>query len=147
MAAHQTPPSLGFSRQEHWSGLPFPSPMHESEKWKWSRSFVSNPQRPHGLQPSRLLCPWDFPGKSTEVGCLAFSGKIHLLLTFCKNKRNKCMIRKHFWKLQRRDAMYIPQENSSTAHQTSAMHVSYTQHVLPDAASYKTAELRVLGRI
>ena len=32
MAAHQAPPSLGFSRQEHWSGLPSPSPMHESEK-------------------------------------------------------------------------------------------------------------------
>ena len=32
MAAHQAPPSLGFSRQEHWSGLPFPSPMHKSEK-------------------------------------------------------------------------------------------------------------------
>ena len=31
-AAHQAPPSLGFSGQEHWSGLPFPSPMHESEK-------------------------------------------------------------------------------------------------------------------
>jgi len=31
-AAHQVPPSLAFSRQEHWSGLPFPSPMHESEK-------------------------------------------------------------------------------------------------------------------
>ena len=31
-AAHQAPPSLGFSRQEHRSGLPFPSPMHESEK-------------------------------------------------------------------------------------------------------------------
>ena len=30
-AAHQAPPSLGFSRQEHWSGSPFPSPMHESE--------------------------------------------------------------------------------------------------------------------
>jgi len=28
----QAPPSLGFSRQEHWSGLPFPSPMHEREK-------------------------------------------------------------------------------------------------------------------
>jgi hypothetical protein len=27
-------PPLGFSRQEHWSGLPFPSPMHESEKGK-----------------------------------------------------------------------------------------------------------------
>ena len=32
MAAHQAPPSLGSSRQEHWSGLPFPSPMEESEK-------------------------------------------------------------------------------------------------------------------
>ena len=32
IAAHQAPPSLGFSRQEHWSALPFPSPMHESEK-------------------------------------------------------------------------------------------------------------------
>ena len=30
-AAHQAPLSLGFSRKEHWSGLPFPSPMHESE--------------------------------------------------------------------------------------------------------------------
>ena len=69
MAAHQAPPSLGFSRQEHWSGLPFPSPMHESEKWKWSRSVVSDSYRPHGLQPTRLLCPWDFPGKSTGVGC------------------------------------------------------------------------------
>ena len=25
--------------------------------------------RPHGLEPTRLLCPWDFPGKSTGVGC------------------------------------------------------------------------------
>ena len=30
-AAHQAPQSLGFSRQEHWSGLPCPPPMHESE--------------------------------------------------------------------------------------------------------------------
>ena len=68
-AAHQAPPSLGFSRQEHWSGLPFPSPMHESEKWKWSRSVVSDSKRTHGLQPTRVLRPWDFPGKSTGVGC------------------------------------------------------------------------------
>ena len=31
-AAHQVPPSLGFSRQEHWSRSPFPSPMYESER-------------------------------------------------------------------------------------------------------------------
>ena len=68
-AAHQAPPSLGFSRQEQWSGLPFPSPMHESEKWEWSRSVVSDSSRPHGLQPTRLLRPWDLPGRSTGVGC------------------------------------------------------------------------------
>ena len=69
MAAHQAPPSLGFSRQEYWSGLPFPSPMHESEKWKGSRSVMSDSSRPHGLQPTRLLHPWDVPGKSIGVGC------------------------------------------------------------------------------
>ena len=68
-AAHRAPPSLGFSRKEHWSGLPFPSPVHESEKWKWSRSVMSDSQRPRGLQPTRFLHPWDFPGKSTGVGC------------------------------------------------------------------------------
>ena len=35
-----------------------------------AKSLQSGPtQRPHGLQPTRLLCPWDFPGKSTGVGC------------------------------------------------------------------------------
>ena len=33
--------------------------------------------QPHGLQPTRLLCPWDFPGKSTEVAC-------HCLLTYAE---------------------------------------------------------------
>ena len=28
---------------------------------------MSDSSRPHGLQPTRLLCPWDFPGKSTGV--------------------------------------------------------------------------------
>ena len=62
MATHQAPLSLGISRQEHWSGLLFPSPMHESE------SEVAQ-SRPHGLQRTRLLLPWGFPGKSTGVGC------------------------------------------------------------------------------
>ena len=52
MAAHQAPPSLGFSRQEHWSGLPFPSPMHESEKWKWSRSVATPWTAAHQAPPS-----------------------------------------------------------------------------------------------
>ena len=36
-------------------------------------SVTSSAFQPHGLQPSRLLCPWDFPGKNTGVG-------YHLLL-------------------------------------------------------------------
>ena len=39
-AAHQALPSLGFSRQEQ-NGLPFPSPLRGSEKWKWSRSVAT----------------------------------------------------------------------------------------------------------
>ena len=69
-AAHQAPPSLGFSRQEHWSGLPSPSPMHESEREV--AQLCQDSQRPHGLQPTRLLRPWDYPGKSTGVGCHCF---------------------------------------------------------------------------
>ena len=38
--AYQAPLSMGFSRQEYWKGLPFPSPMHESEKRKWSCSVM-----------------------------------------------------------------------------------------------------------
>ena len=69
MAAHQVPPSLGFSKQEHWSGLPFPSPMHESESKSEVVQSCLTLLRPHRLKPTRLLCPWDFPSKSTGVGC------------------------------------------------------------------------------
>ena len=37
MAAHQAPLSPGFSRQEHWSGLPFPSPMNACMLSRFSR--------------------------------------------------------------------------------------------------------------
>ena len=40
---------------------------------------MSNPQRPHGLQPTRLHHPWDSPGKNTGVGC-------HFLLQCMKVK-------------------------------------------------------------
>ena len=44
-------------------------PSNEPWKWKWSRSVVSDSLRPHGLYPTRLLYPWNFPGKSTGAGC------------------------------------------------------------------------------
>ena len=34
-----------------------------------SHSVVSDCLQPHRLQPSRLLSPWDSPGKNTRVGC------------------------------------------------------------------------------
>ena len=75
-AAHQARPSLGFSRQEHWSGLPFPSPVHGSEKWKWSGSVVSDSLRPHGPQPTRFLRPWIVQARALEWGAIAFSNYI-----------------------------------------------------------------------
>ena len=41
-------------------------------------SVVSDPLQPHGLQPARLLCQWDFPGKNTGVGCHFFLQGIFL---------------------------------------------------------------------
>ena len=53
--------------------------MHESENWKGSRSVMSDSSQPHGLQPTRLLCPWDFLGKRTGVGCHRL---LHSMLSF-----------------------------------------------------------------
>ena len=51
-AAHQAPLSLGFSRQEYWSGLPFPSPMHACMH---AKALQSRPTvKPHEQQPTRL---------------------------------------------------------------------------------------------
>ena len=100
MAAQQAPLSLGFSRQEHWSGLPFPSPMHAGEKWKWRRSVISDPQRPHGLQPTKLLHPWDFPGKSTGVGCHCLL-RGELVSTALKSpKWISCWTQRSLWSIQ-----------------------------------------------
>ena len=46
---------------------------------EFSHSVVSDSVPPHGLQPTRLLCPWDSPGKNTGVDC-------HFLLQCMKVK-------------------------------------------------------------
>ena len=58
MAAHKAPPSLGFSRQEHWSGLPFPSPGDLPDPETEPVSPVS-PARANGFfttEPLELKC-------------------------------------------------------------------------------------------
>ena len=39
---------------------------------------MSDSLRPHGLLPTRLFCPWNFPGKNTGVGCRSLRGKLWL---------------------------------------------------------------------
>ena len=98
-AAHQAPPSLEFSRQEHWSGVLFPSPMRESEKWKGSLSVMSDSSWPHRLQPTGLLHPWDFPGKGTGVGChhLLWVSMLALVIShrFDYSHSNSCEVISH----------------------------------------------------
>ena len=43
-----------------------------------SHSVVPNSLQAHGLQPTRLLCPWDFPGENIGVGCHFLLQKITL---------------------------------------------------------------------
>jgi len=72
-------PGILQARTLEWVAISF------SNAWKWSRSVVSDPQRPHGLQPTRLLHSWDFPCKSTGVGChcLLLRGHRYLYLYSC----------------------------------------------------------------
>ena len=101
-AAHQAPLSLGFSRQEHQSGLPFPSPMHESgsgSEVTQSCQTLSDPMdcslpgsSVHGIVQARVL----------EWGAIAFS---------------RCSLRWSFYTLRPR-GMYGTEQPSclSSAH-------------------------------
>jgi len=60
-------PGILQARTLEWVAISFSN--GESEKWKWSHSVVSDSSWPHGLWPTRLLHPRDFPGKNTGVGC------------------------------------------------------------------------------
>ena len=75
-------PSLGFSRQEHWSGLPFPSPMHKVKSESEAAQSCPTPGDPmdcslpgssiHGIFQARVL-EWD---------AIAFSRNLMLVSTF-----------------------------------------------------------------
>ena len=58
-------PGILQARTLEWFAISFSNAW----KWKWSRAVLSDSLRPHGLHPTRLLRPWDCPGKSTGVGC------------------------------------------------------------------------------
>ena len=74
-------PGILQARTLEWVAISFSNAW--KEKWKWSRPIVSDSYWPHGLQPTRLLRPWDFPGRNTGVGC-------HSLLPLCAGLWNFC---------------------------------------------------------
>ena len=67
-------PGILQARTLEWVAISFSNAL----KWKVKvkSSVVSNSSWPYCPHPTRLLCPWDFSGKSTGVGC-------HCLLRFC----------------------------------------------------------------
>ena len=50
--AHQAPPSMGFSRQEYWSGLPFPSPKAQTSTLLWNKEKAWNSPMAKQLVPT-----------------------------------------------------------------------------------------------
>ena len=64
-------PSLGFSRQGHWSGLPFPSPMQKSES-EVTQSYPTL-RDPMDCSPPGSSVHWIFQAKVLEWGAIAFS--------------------------------------------------------------------------
>ena len=77
-SAYQAPPSMGFSRQEYWSGLPCPSPMRES------KVAQSCPTR---RDPMDFSLPGSsiqgiFQAKVLEWGAIAFSGHLGYFHSF-----------------------------------------------------------------
>ena len=75
-------PGILQARTLEWFAIAF------SKAWKWngSHSVMSNSSRPHGLQPTRLLRPWDSPGRSTGVG---YHGLSVCSLLSCKDGLDK----------------------------------------------------------
>ena len=70
-AAHQAPPSLGFSRQEHRSELPFPSPVRESEVTQSCPTLLD----PMDCSPPGSSIHGIFQARGLEWGAIAFSGR------------------------------------------------------------------------
>ena len=79
-AAHQAPPGI-------LQGLPFPSPMHENEKWKWSCSVVPTLSDP--MDCSLLSPPNDYQRVLTSLGKKLKSNRIFTTFYFQVIRREK----------------------------------------------------------
>ena len=83
----------------------------------WSHLVVSDSVQPYGLQPARFLCPWDFPGRNTGVGCHAF-----LLGIFLTQGSNPGLL--HLWHWQAGSLPLAPPDLSSKSVQFSILEIA-----------------------
>ena len=84
--AYQDPPSMGFSRQEYWSGVPLPSS-------KLLQLCLNLSYRMSYSQPTGLLRPWDSQARTLEWvampssrGCSQFRDRTHVSYISCVGK-------------------------------------------------------------
>ena len=78
-------PSLGFSRQEHWSGLSFPSPMHESESESKVAQSCLTLSDPMDCSPPGSSAHGILQARALEWGAIAFSNYIQYLIIITGN--------------------------------------------------------------
>ena len=71
-----------------------------------SSSTVSDSLQPHGLQPARLFCSWNSPGKNTGVGCCALLQGILSRTLF--NKSQWMVFAIHYWPIHSTSTYYSP---------------------------------------
>ena len=95
-----------------WGMEASPNSLLEMLVFTLSHSVMSDSLQPNGLQPTRLLCPWNSPGKNTGVGC-------HSLLQgiFLTQGMNLCLLHLLPWQVDSLPrAPGKPHQMSSTPH-------------------------------
>ena len=99
-AAYQAPPSMGFSRQEYWSGVPLPSPSQVllpkiKLPWQVIDTTVHSGSRPHA--PFRKYCDPQTESCLIHVICI-YSHNMHLSFAF-QTEKNRKYIQSIIWSI------------------------------------------------
>ena len=146
MAAHQAPPSMGFSREEHWSGLPFPSPMREKWKvkvkslsrvWVLATPWTAAHQAPPSMGFSRQECWSGVPLPSPQYVLRGIQSALkkgdhdNMITHLCNKKSYKVSSGKFSLTFSTCGINVFNQRSSVTC-----IHVN-TQHIHRNTLSYK----------
>ena len=93
-AAYQAPPSMGFSRQEYWSGVPLPSPFH------WLASLVIRP----------IMGPWYHALRRAYTSGVFFPNMHNTSIYSWKKKIGQIQIVKHSTKTSNQDSSKVSKQ-------------------------------------